>query len=306
MKRYFVFLCALALTALPLRADAYRDALISYLQNGNVASTDQYADALRLMVEKAFPEETEQALQAMTSYASEQMMIDIADIYLPAFHKHVSMDELQQLADIYSNPRIHDIQERAATLLNGLQDSPEYAKFSGEISSAVVNIVQGNKPRNLSIPRSVPKEYIELFNRYYEASGTDDILRTTFAPILGTMSSSLAAQGVPNAQVVAQRTVDYITTNIPMVLITMFHKAITQEDLQMLLDATASEAYHHTIEAVTEVTANPLGLTAQLMGKMSAWMTTHQPALAERYSQLAEAIYNMVYPKQGEVKVLED
>ena len=300
MKRSFFIILAIAVL-LPLHADSYRDALSRYLKNGETtASMQQYEQQLNNLLQQAFPEKTDQVMQVLSRYASSQMMDDLTDIYEPAFRKHVSEEELQQLADIYSNPRFKDLQGKMQNALVGLEQSAEYKDFAESISTAISDIVNGFKPKAIKA-KGVTKEYEETFKNYYKASKTGEIINRTFAGIAGPMTMQLRASGVANAEQVVAKLMNYISENIPTVLMQIFHKDVSLSDLQMLIDASYSPAYQHSMDAVAETVANPIVLGAQLISKMSAWVDINAPDYSKSFKSIAKGVNAAADPYTGEV-----
>ena len=83
---------------------------------------------------------------------------------------------------------------------------------------------------------------------------------------------------------------NYIQANMKTVLVSIFVKTITQQDLQLLISNTDSDAYRHSIDAVKEVVVNPMQLAVQLIDKMADWMSAHHPQYAAPLKETAKAM----------------
>ena len=149
MKR-LLFILLVALVRMPLYADSYHDALAAYLNNSDVSSSkQQFEDKLRPLIEQAIPDNPNEANILLKRYVSTQLMTDMVDIFEPAFRKHVSAEELQELARIYSDPRYVEMQNRVMKALAGFDQSVEYKNLINSMGPAVADIVAGKQPTPL-------------------------------------------------------------------------------------------------------------------------------------------------------------
>jgi len=289
MKRILFSLCVAVLTLSTCRADSYHETLLAYMQKGNAVDKQQYEQMLQPMITSLFPDDAEGATAAFTEYASTQMMEDIAGLYEPAFRKHVSEAELQQLIAIYSDPKFADIQQKSTALVQNFSQSEEYRQFAAVLEQAVGKIMEGKQAENIPVPASIPGEYIDIFNRYYQVSGTEEIIAQAFASMT-TMLEQMLQSTTPNAKQITGNLMSYIQANMKTVLMSIFVKTITQQDLQLLIDNTDSEAYRHSINAVIEVAGNPMQLGIDLMDKMADWMSAHHPKYAPSLKQMVKSM----------------
>ena len=293
MKRILFSLCVAAIGLSSVSADTYNDALLSYMKYGNAVDQQQYEKMLQPIVLQLFPNDVEGATAAFSDYASTRMMADLVELYEPAFRKHVSEEELQQLIATYSDPRFSEIQKRSASLVQNFSQSGEYQQFADLLAGAIGDIMLGKQPQNMPVPDSISPDYLALFNRYYVASGTNKIIEQTFSAMTGMMENAMKKNNVQNAQTIIQNIVAYIQLNMPTVLAALFSKALSADDLQMLINSTDSEAYKHSIDAVAEVVSNPMQLGIDLIDKMSDWMSVHHPTYAAPLQETVKAMKKM-------------
>ena len=61
---------------------------------------------------------------------------------------------------------------------------------------------------------------------------------------------------------------------MPTILMQMMHREVSKEDMQMLIDATYSPAYRHTVDAASEMAKYPLVLSVQMMSKILLFRRT--------------------------------
>lgn len=306
MKRlFFVWLMIAAL--MPLYADSYHDALAAYLNNSDVSSSkQQFEDKLRPLIEQAIPDNPSEANILLKRYVSTQLMTDMVDIFEPAFRKHVSAEELQELARIYSDPRYVEMQNRVMKALAGFDQSVEYKNLINSMGPAVADIVAGKQPTPLGKSANVPDEYQELFERYYKASKTDELVDKAFAGIGDVLIPQLHKGGVKNPEQVVSQLTNYVSASMPAIMSQVFHRVLSQSDLQMLMDATYSPAYQHTVDAMAEIVADPLGLSAQLLTKMGAWVDINARRYSKSFQPLIQSLNEAANPYFGEIYMAVD
>ena len=289
MKRIFT-LALMALTlGMGMFADTYRDKLNEYLAAGNVVDKEQYAQMLQPIAQQAFPDDPQQAATFLAEYASSQMLSDVADLFLPAFRKHVSEEELQELINLYADPRLSAIQAKSMTLVNTLTESESFKTFTNSYQQAMMQIIQGQKPQDMVLPANIDQEYAKTFMEYYTASGTDEVLMVSFTSMSGMIKDALQKQGISNADQIVSELISYTQRNLPTAVIPCFYGTLSQEDLQTLIPMTKSPAYEHAMNAVTEAVSNPLQLGVNFMSKMADWLDANYPQSSKQFRKTVNA-----------------
>ena len=273
-------------------ADAYRDALMNYV-NRSQDDLNRIPQALGSFLQVAFPGDSAKAVQIMTEYVSTQAAEDLADIYEPAYRKYVSLDDLNELERIYSDPHYQGMMQRSAKVLSEVKQSPEYAQFITYFSTAMRKIALGNKPEPLPVNASISEEYRQLFHTYYVESQIGEAMNGAFKPILGMLEQSLIENGSKNAETMVATVASYISDNMETLYLNIFSKTFTQDDLHLLIEASASPAQKHTMEATMETVSDPFGFSASLLTKMSTWLQGHYPAYAEPLNKVIEELKRM-------------
>jgi len=300
MNRIFLFLLAAAMLQ-PLSADSYHDALLNYLQNSDVTSTEQFEEKLSPIVQQAIPDNPDEVRILLKRYISTRLMTDLASIFEPAFRKHVSEEELQQLAAIYSSPRLTAIQTKLATNLSNFDKSTEFANLTNSMGAALQTIMSGGKPQPFTSNAGIPEEYVTKFNHYYKASKTGEMIDNTFAGMTGMITTQLRSNNVANAEQITTQLMNYLSASMPAIMCRLFHRNMTESDLQMLIDASCSPAYQHTVDAVSEIVSNPLMLSAQLATKMGEWIDTNARRHSKKFQPVVQALNAAADPCVGEV-----
>ena len=292
MKRIFSLLLFVSIASSMVFADAYRDALMNYV-NRSQDDIDRIPQALGSILQMTFPDDSAKVTQIMTEYVSTQAAEDLADIYEPAFRKYVSLDDLNELERIYSDPRYKGMLQRSAKVISEVKQSPEYAQFITYFSTAMRKIALGNKPEPLPVNASISEEYRQLFHTYYVESQIGEAMNGAFKPILGMLEQSLIENGSKNAETMVATVASYISDNMETLYLNIFSKTFTQDDLHLLIEASASPAQKHTMEATKEIVSNPVALSVSLMTKMSTWLQGHYPAYAEPFDKVLEELKRM-------------
>ena len=300
MKRLFLLLFA-AFLLIPSYADSYHKALVRYLESGDANITQPVKNQLSQFLSQAYPNHFAEAHVMLDRYANNQMMEDIADVMDSVFRKHVTQEELQQLTNLNTNPRFREIQTKMLTAFQNMEQSPEYQQLTASINSAMSEILENRQPKPFVMKEDVSDEYREAFSRYYKASQMDEIIRKTFAGLTTTFSTRLRSEGVENAEQVTARLMDYLASSVPVILTQMTHRVLKTADLQMLLEACDSPAYHHVTEAAKEMASDPLMLGAQLLTKMGEWMKDYSPEYYRSFQPFVEAMTEEAYAHSGEI-----
>ena len=293
MKRTFLFILTAAFLSMPLFADSYRDALKSYLKSADVSDSEKYAAQLRTMSQQLFQNDPKKGEAIMNEYIQSQFTDDMVELYLPYFRKHVTEADLKQLEQQNSNPRYAEVGRRAKAVVDNLASMPEYQKFMTDYQQAMMDIVQGNKPKNMKMPSSISKEYIDVFNNYYRVSGTDKIIDQSFSSITDYLGSALKQQGMANADQIIKQLKAYTSDNIPILLASIFHKSLTEVDLKIATEMVSSEAQQHTIAAVAEMTSDPIQLGINLLDHVATWLDTHYPQEAKPFHGSVEQLKSL-------------
>ena len=267
---------------LPMQADSYHDALIQYMQtNTGAMEKEQYAAILKPLAEGYSKENSEQLTNALAEYASSQMINDLAEIYEPAFRKHVTEEDLVTLTHIFSDARFRDVQQRMADVVTHLQQFPEFTAFvqrCGEVSMAV--IMNKPLPADIDEPAGLTPQYLTEFNTYYRNAQVDKTLMKSFQSVTGLLTETLRKQGVENPEEKANELVQYISRNMPTVMLSVCLNSMTIDDLRAINAVSTTPAYKNVVRATSEVSGDPIGLSINLFGKLTEWVDTHYPQLS--------------------------
>ena len=289
MKRILTLVCVAALATF-LWADAYRDALMKYLQ----FNSNEQKEMLNAVASHIASDSASRSAKALTEYMSTQMVVDLADFYEPSFRKYVSIEDLQQLEQMYSDPRFADITKRSAAVIANMAQSTEYMAFIRQFQSSLMAMATGQGlPQDLPIPDTISEQYVQAFQQYYQQARVEEATMASFRNMTPMLTSSLRSAGVKNAEEMVSNLIAYAQRNVPTVIMLLMSKTMTLDDMQLLNSVTSTPAYQHVMDATIEVAGNPIAMAKTLVGKMVSWMDTNYPDAAGQFRQVQQALEMM-------------
>lgn len=291
MKRLFSLLALAAMMCLPMQADSYRDLMSKYLSINDLSNNAQFEQVIDNVATTAFPND-QQAAECFSAYLSRQLTADMVEIYEPFFRRHVTEAELKELVNLYNDPKFADIQARAMGIVKNLDKSQEYMTFVGQYSEAIEKIMKDEKPREIQIADEVSREYADAFYAYYRGSGIDEVLMSAFQGIFQNLETQLSSV-IANPQAVVKELNAYTSRNMPKILMAIYNKTLTLEDLRLLTSATDLPAYKHTMTAVAESASDPLALGLEVFRGMARWAEQQCPEYAAPLKEMIKTVEGM-------------
>ena len=291
MKRLFSLLALAAMMCLPMQADSYRDLMSKYLSINDLNNNAQFEQVIDNVAATAFPND-QQAAECFSAYLSRQLTADMVEIYEPFFRRHVTEAELKELVDLYNDPKFADIQARAMGIVKNLDKSQEYMTFVGQYSEAIEKIMKDEKPREIQIADEVSREYADAFYAYYRGSGIDEVQMSAFQGIFQNLETQLSSV-IANPQAVVKELNAYTSRNMPKILMAIYNKTLTLEDLRLLTSATDLPAYKHTMTAVAESASDPLALGLEVFRGMARWAEQQCPEYAAPLKEMIKTVEGM-------------
>lgn len=291
MKRLFSLLAIAAMMCLPMQADSYRDLMSKYLSINDLSNNAQFEQVIDNVATTAFPND-QQAAECFSAYLSRQLTADMVEIYEPFFRRHVTEAELKELVNLYNDPKFADIQARAMGIVKNLDKSQEYMTFVGQYSDAIEKIMKDEKPREIQIADEVSREYADAFYAYYRGSGIDEVLMSAFQGIFQNLETQLSSV-IANPQAVVKELNAYTSRNMPKILMAIYNKTLTLEDLRLLTSATDLPAYKHTMTAVAEAASDPLALGLAVYRGIARWADRNCPEYAAPLKEMIKMVESM-------------
>lgn len=291
MKRLFSLLALAAMMCLPMQADSYRDLMSKYLSINDLSNNAQFEQVIDNVAATAFPND-QQAAECFSAYLSRQLTADMVEIYEPFFRRNVTEAELKELVNLYNDPKFADIQARAMGIVKNLDKSQEYMTFVGQYSEAIEKIMKDEKPREIQIADEVSREYADAFYAYYRGSGIDEVLMSAFQGIFQNLETQLSSV-IANPQAVVKELNAYTSRNMPKILMAIYNKTLTLEDLRLLTSATDLPAYKHTMTAVAEAASDPLALGLAVYRGIARWADRNCPEYAAPLKEMIKMVESM-------------
>lgn len=291
MKRLFSLLALAAMMCLPMQADSYRDLMSKYLSINDLSNNAQFEQVIDNVAATAFPND-QQAAECFSAYLSRQLTADMVEIYEPFFRRHVTETELKELVNLYNDPKFADIQTRAMGIVKNLDKSQEYMTFVGQYSEAIEKIMKDEKPREIQIADEVSREYADAFYAYYRGSGIDEVLMSAFQGIFQNLETQLSSV-IANPQAVVKELNAYTSRNMPKILMAIYNKTLTLEDLRLLTSATDLPAYKYTMTAVAEAASDPLALGLAVYRGIARWADRNCPEYAAPLKEMIKMVESM-------------
>ena len=295
MKRFFTTTLLVVSLCVCVSADAYRDALLTYLQYGNEMSNEQYENNVKPTLDPLFPDSADKTNAIIKEYMSSQMMADMVDIYEPAFRKHVSEEDLKELIKINSDPRFAEINKRASEAAVAFNSSEDFAALMQQIQYAAQAAVQGRKlPEDIPVPTDISEEYQKAFMQYYTDSKVDETIMTMFQSLGDMLSMQLLKEDADESKKRVKGLMEYIGRNMSTIMMSIYYKAeISAADLQTLSEAAVKPACGRAMDAVKETIGNPIQLSIDMFGKLTKWMESHHPEYAAQLQGIVDIMKKM-------------
>jgi hypothetical protein len=278
MKRIF-FTFAVAVMTVSAYADAYTDELATYLSQVGVVKQESYRKTLLPTVKNLFEYNEYKASSIVSEYVSQQLLIDMTEVYQPIYKSFLSKSELKALNKAYADPQFAQ-KEAVSMELYGNILSPQVNKNVALLMERGLNAYkEGKTPEDFATPSDIEQDYIETFVRYYEGAKLDKIASSRLQAEL--LKGWMAQNGVANADEAAGDFASYLKRNMPMAMVQLYKEQLTKEDLQLLIKNTSTPAYHHSLDAAIYLKANAATTNVQFYRKFAAWLTERYPKNAE-------------------------
>jgi hypothetical protein len=98
---------------------------------------------------------------------------------------------------------------------------------------------------------------------------------------------------IANPQAVVKELNAYTSRNMPKILMAIYNKTLTLEDLRLLTSATDLPAYKHTMTAVAESASDPLALGLEVFRGMARWAEQQCPEYAAPLKEMIKTVEGM-------------
>lgn len=259
MKKLNLIFLAAIIMAVPVMTRAqssYRQALEEFW-----GTSPQYAMMPELLgkqfkpavieMNKKLLKNPDEAESVSEKYAKEQLMDDVFDvIFIPPFKNNLTEEELREMTKVLKTPegqryKKHETESQTqmsiqliGSLMSALMIDPEATK-KGELK---LDPITPNK--------NCPEEYIEVFDRYFEASGID--YSNLFDQVINAYKATMKSDK-DEAKLLIDNLKEYLKDNFRNLYLNASYETMTVEDLEFSIKIQNTPAYSHLMKGVTDM-----------------------------------------------------
>ena len=276
MKRSIILLFTALMPLFSLFADSYHDTFVAFMNSNDAINTKSLATVFAMQAERRFPGQPQKTDSVANKYIESQLKVDVIDFFEPFYRKHVSEQELTELIASHNDPRHIQLSQKSREIMRTWNQSALYLGFKNKLNETVDDIMNNKTPTDLPMPENVSAEYVEAFNRFYDASGTGDMVAQMQTSALQMLTIQLYVGGAGNVVEKVESLGDYYQRNIRTVLLCLYSQSITSDDLAFMAQEVQTDAFQHSFEAVKEA-ADPWGIGIGLSKYFLIWLNANYP-----------------------------
>jgi len=276
MKRSIIILFTALMPLLSLLADSYHDTFAVFMDSTDAINAKAFAPVFAMQAERRFPDQPQKTDSVVNEYIESQLTSDAIDFFEPFYRKHVSEQELAELIASHSDPRHVQLTQKSKEIMRTWNQSALYLGFKNQLEKAVNDIKSNKVPTDLQMPENVSPEYIEAFNRFFEASGFSDMVAKMQVSALQMLTIQLTMSGEENTLGIVESLTGFYQRNIRTVLLSLYSQNFTLEDLTFMTQEVQSDAFQHSSEAMKEA-AGSWGLGVGLSKYFLKWLYANYP-----------------------------
>ena len=274
MKRSIIILFTAMMPLLSLFADSYHDTFVVYMNSTDAINPESFAPAFAMQAFLRFPDQPQKTDSVVNEYIESQLTSDAIDFFEPFYRKHVSEQELTELITMASDSRHVQLTQKSKEIMRTWNQSALYLGFKNQMKKAVEDIKNNRTPADLPMPENVSSEYVEAFNRFFEASDIMDAKMKISA--LQMLTTQLTMSGVENTLGIVESLTGFYQRNFRTVLLSLYSQSFTLDDLTFMTQEVQSNAYQHSYEAMKEA-AGSWGLGVGLSKYFLKWLYANYP-----------------------------
>ena len=276
MKRSIIILFTAMMPLLSLLADSYHDTFAVFMDSTDAINTKSFAPVFAMQAEHRFPGQPQKIDSVVNEYIESQLTSDAIDFFEPFYRKHVSEQELTELITMASDPRHTQLTQKSKEIMRTWNQSALYLGFKNQLEKAVNDIKSNKVPTDLQMPENVSPEYVETFNRFYEASGISDMVAKMQISALQILEIQLYIRGEEHADELAERLSDFYQRNTRTVLVSLYSQSFSLDDLAFMTQEVQADAFQHSSEAYKEA-AGSWGVGIRLSKYFLKWLYANYP-----------------------------
>ena len=276
MKRSIIILFTAMMPLLSLFADSYHDNFAVFMDSTDAINAKAFAPMFAMQAERRFPDQPQKTDSVVNEYIESQLTSDAIDFFEPFYRKHVSEQELTELITMASDPRHTQLTPKSKEIMRTWNQSALYLGFKNQLEKAVNDIKSNKVPTDLQMPENVSPEYVEVFNRFFEASGISDMVAKMQISALQMLTIQLYLSQEEHADELAERLSDFYQRNTRTVLVSLYSQSFSLDDLAFMTQEVQSDAFQHSSEAYKEA-AGSWGVGIRLSKYFLKWLYANYP-----------------------------
>ena len=276
MKRSIIILFTAMMPLLSLFADSYHDNFAVFMDSTDAINAKAFAPVFAMQAERRFPDQPQKTDSVVNEYIESQLTSDAIDFFEPFYRKHVSEQELTELITMASDPRHTQLTPKSKEIMRTWNQSALYLGFKNQLEKAVNDIKSNKVPTDLQMPENVSPEYVEVFNRFFEASGISDMVAKMQISALQMLTIQLYLSQEEHADELAERLSDFYQRNTRTVLVSLYSQSFSLDDLAFMTQEVQSDAFQHSSEAYKEA-AGSWGVGIRLSKYFLKWLYANYP-----------------------------
>ena len=294
----FILSIALLMCGLSgMAQDSYREALKAFLKTDSkpFSSLERWKPALTEVNKlKMVPFDEAESERLINKYSEERLLDVIMDVwFVPAFQKNVTEAELKELAAFYQTPEGKRF--KGMTESNTLNEENQEA-FAKRMVSNLMQTMMGQTPEPVKPAKGISKNYIKLFNQYYDECGIESTL--------GTLLDKVAELGAKNnlSKSMMKSFMGSLTKDMRNMTLNSVSKKWTEDDLRAGIEYASRPAYKHVMNGLSDVFGQ---MTQELLEAVSEKILTDYVEWLDKEMKLSpEQAYNkaMRLKQEGNLK----
>lgn len=262
-RTIFLLFCVLSYSV-AFGQDSYRQCYKKYIEacpSGSQVSTSTMRVSLSTL-NQALMKRYDKTLSdnLIEKYLKEQFPDDVADAVIPYFQKGVSENDLQEITRLMLLPAGKQYQEHLMAM-NDLYNEQMF-----EIGRQLAfKLLEGETPAPVSLRPDISKDYILLFNKFYNAQNMAEM---TEKMVQGFQQSASGGQLSNVADVLAS----FLRENLKNIMLNSCSGMLTEDDLQFGINLSESPAWNRIQQVQKEMLENPLALGMPVVVAYQGWL----------------------------------
>lgn len=289
MKKIISFFVLAFIALMPLHADQYRDALKKYLTSSDVVSIEQIQQMAQSILMQQGADQNEIS-KLISEYVGSQMMDDMVDLFLPYFQKYVSMEDLKKLTKTQQQKRYSQLMSQTTATMQDLAQNTEYQQLAEQLGEGMKAILEGKEPQLIPMVESITNSYQQIFDRYFDVSGTKKSMESVFSSFGDLIVSALGDDQQTNVDSIYSDYVTYTSESLRNMMLNIFSKVYSEKDLNYLTKKMDNTAYIHCVSATNEAGADLMLISVDFLEKMGDWTMANHPEFEKTVNNLREFV----------------